>query len=81
MKSDKSKMQQNGQRTPGIPCPNCRNLIPISIQQIINASVVFCPICGLKLDIDKRKSDKALKLLAKVDEAQKRIEDASRFNK
>ena len=65
------------QRVPGIRCPHCCNFIPTSIQQILFSSCLFCPTCGLKLNIDKRKSDKALQILAKVDEAQRRVEDAS----
>ena len=78
---DKPRMTQHEQRLPGIRCPKCGNFIPTSIQQILFSSCLFCPTCGLKLNIDKRKSDKALKILEKVDEAQKRIEDASKFSK
>lgn len=74
-------MQQDQQRVPGIRCPHCGNFIPTSIQQILFSSCLFCPNCGLKLNIDKRKADKALKILQKVDEAQKRIEDVSKFSK
>ena len=74
------RMQQQ-QRLPGIRCPHCGNFIPTSIQQILFSHSLFCPTCGLKLNIDKRKSDKALKILGKVDEAQRRIEDTSKFNK
>jgi DNA-directed RNA polymerase subunit RPC12/RpoP len=69
---DKPRMTQHEQRLPGIRCPKCGNFIPTSIQQILFSSCLFCPTCGFKLNIDKRKSDKALKILAKVDEAQKR---------
>jgi len=77
----KPKMQQQQQRIPGIRCPHCGNLIPTSIQQILFSSSLFCPTCGLKLNIDKRKSDKALEMLKKVDEAQKRVEETSHFSK
>ena len=77
----KPKMQQQLQRVPGIRCPHCGNLIPTSIQQILFSSSLFCPTCGLKLNIDKRKSDKALEMLKKVDEAQKRVEETSHFSK
>ena len=63
----KPRMQQQLQRMPGIQCPICRSL--------------HCPVCGLSLFIDKKKSDKALKILAKVDEAQRRVEDTSHFSK
>lgn len=77
----KPRMQQQQQRIPGIPCPHCGNLIPTSIQQILFSSCLFCSICGLKLNIDKRKSDKALKILAKVDAAQKQVESGSQIYK
>ena len=77
----KPRMQQQLQRMPGIRCPHCGNFIPTSIQQILFSNCLFCPSCGLKLNIYKRKSDKALKILAKVDEAQRRVEDTSHFSK
>ena len=73
------RMQQQQQRVPGIRCPHCGNFIPTSIQQILYSSCLFCPTCGLKLNIDKRKSDKALEILAKVDEQQRRVEESSHF--
>jgi DNA-directed RNA polymerase subunit RPC12/RpoP len=77
----KPKMQQQLQRVPGIRCPHCGNLIPTSIQQILFSSSLFCPTCGLKLNIDKRKSDKALEMIKKVEDAQKRVEETSHFSK
>ena len=77
----KPRMQQQQQRIPGIPCPHCGNFIPTSIQQILFSSCLFCPTCGFKLNIDKRKSDKALKILAKVDAAQKQVESRSQIYK
>ena len=77
----KSKMQQQQQRVPGIRCPHCGNFIPTSIQQILFSCSLFCPTCGLKLNIDKTKSDKALKILSKVDETQKKVEETSHFSK
>ena len=77
----KPKMQQQQQRVPGIRCPHCGNFIPTSIQQILFSSCLFCPTCGLKLNIDKRKSDKALKILEKVDEAQKKSKESLQVSK
>jgi len=77
---DKPRMQQHGQKTPGIRCPHCGNLIPTSIQQILYSNILFCPTCGLKINIDKRKSDKALKILTKMDELQKRVQDRLKNN-
>ena len=81
MISKNQRTQHSSQHMPGMPCPNCGNFIPTSIQQILFSGSLFCPTCGLRINIDKRKSDKALKILEKVDEAQKRIEDASKFSK
>lgn len=69
---DRPRTQDTPQHMPGIKCPNCGNFIPSSIEQILFSRVLFCPTCGLKLNIDKRKSDKALQILAKVDEAARR---------
>lgn len=68
------------QRIPGITCPRCGNFIPTSIGELISASYLRCPICRLQLNIDKHKSDKALKALAKVDEAQRKVNEKSRFD-
>lgn len=77
----KPRMQQQQQRIPGIRCPHCGNLIPTSIQQILFSSCLFCPTCGLRLNIDKKKSDKALKILAKVDAIQKQVESGQQIYK
>ena len=77
----KPRMQQQLQRMPGIQYPICSQLIPVSIHQLLFARSLHCPVCGLSLFIDKKKSDKALKILAKVDEAQRRVEDTSHFSK
>ena len=77
----KPRMQQQLQRMPGIQCPICSQLIPVSIHQLLFARSLHCPVCGLSLFIDNKKSDKALKILAKVDEAQRRVEDTSHFSK
>ena len=66
------RMEQQQQRVPGIRCSQCGNFIPTSIQQILFSRTLFCPTCGLKLNIDKRKAEKALKILEKVDEAMRR---------
>lgn len=77
----KPRMQQQLQHMPGIQCPICSQLIPVSIHQLLFARSLHCPVCGLSLFIDKKKSDKALKILAKVDEAQRRVENTSHFSK
>lgn len=77
MMATKPRIQQGEQRTPGIQCPHCGNMIPTSIKQILFSNSLFCPTCGLKINIDKCKSDKALKILAKVNKAQQKVENAS----
>ena len=62
------------QRIPGLPCPNCKNLIPITIHQLLEAKSIFCPICGLRLSMDKKPSDKAKDVLRKIEEAQKKYD-------
>ena len=62
------------QRTPGLACPNCKNLIPITIHQLLEAKSIFCPICGLRLSLDKKSSDKAKDVLIKIEEAQKKYD-------
>lgn len=74
------KTTNPNERIPGITCPRCGNFIPTSITELISSGSLRCPVCHLRLDIDKQKSDRALKALAKVDEAQKRVNERSRFN-
>ena len=69
---DQPRTHETPQRMPGISCPRCGDFIPTSIKQILFSKVLFCPTCGLHLNIDKRKAGKALELLAKVDEAMRR---------
>ena len=67
--------KDNKQRMPGMSCPNCKNLIPITMHQLLEAKSIFCPICGLKLSMDKKPSDKAKDVLRKIEEAQKKLEN------
>lgn len=59
------------QRIPGLACPNCNNLIPITMHQLLESKSVFCPICGLRLDIGKKPSDKIKDKLRKLEETKK----------
>ena len=51
------------------------------MQQILFSRSLFCPTCGLRLNIDQNKSDKALKILEKVNAMQKQIESSSQIYK
>jgi len=75
------RSEHSSQHMPGMPCPNCGNFIPTSIQQILFSKSLYCPICGLSINIDKRKSDKALKMLEKIDKVQKKSEESLQVSK
>ena len=59
-----------GSATPGVRCQHCGSFIQTTIQRILSNEGVFCPTCGLRNNFSKRKAEKALKIYAKVAEAQ-----------
>lgn len=63
LKSIAGGTDQEGNKVSGISCPQCYGFIPITIQQILSGSAVFCPCCGLRLEIAKIKSEKAHEIL------------------
>ena len=69
--SSRPNIQQ--QRMPGLACPRCGNFIPTSIKQILYSSALFCPTCGLSLNIDKRKSETALRRITELEKESRRI--------
>ena len=66
------------QQVPGMACPQCGKFIPTTITELLTSGYLRCPYCLLKLDIDRHKSATALKALAKVEAAQKRVESTSK---
>ena len=44
------------------------------MHQILESSAIFCPSCGLRLDINKAALSKSIEALKKVAEAQKEAE-------
>ena len=62
-------------RPSGMPCPQCKGFIPISMQQIIMESSVVCPHCGLRLNINHPESQPAIEALKKFKEMQKQFEE------
>jgi len=42
-------------KIPGIKCPDCKNIIPVAIEQIKFQKYIICPICGYTLKIDNDK--------------------------
>ena len=69
----------NGQG--GIPCPHCNTRIPTSMQELVTATKIVCPICRLELWIDRKSSEKAIMAMNKVLEAQKNLEGHKRDKK
>ena len=64
------KKKQHQYKISGMPCPKCGNFIPISVHQIIESISIFCPSCGLRLEMNKKTSEKALETFKKISEAQ-----------
>lgn len=55
----------------GMPCPACGYFIPITMYQIMELGSIYCPCCGLRLDINKQASAKAIEALKTLGEAQR----------
>ena len=72
---------KQAQQVPGMACPQCGKFIPTTITELLTSGYLRCPYCLLKLNIDRHKSATALKALAKVEAAQKRVESTSKFNR
>ena len=64
---------QQAQRPSGMPCPQCKGFIPVTMQQIITESSIFCPHCGLRLNINHQESQPAIEALKKFQQAQNDI--------
>lgn len=47
-------------RTPRLPCPNCGELISISLYDLVSASEFSCPHCLTKMTMDRPASKDAL---------------------
>ena len=69
--------QIHTQRMPGLQCPRCNNFIPTSIHELLAANYLRCPLCGLQ----RQQSEKALKALAKVELAQRQVDEKSTFKR
>lgn len=68
------------QRT-GFNCPNCSGFIETTAINILTASCLICPQCGLRLEIDKANSRKAFDALKKINEAKRNLDEKSRFSR
>lgn len=47
-------------------CPSCGSDIHVSMYDILSTSSITCPACGLRMEINKSKSQKALDALEKL---------------
>lgn len=72
---------QAQQRIPGFACPRCGQFMPVPIHQLLHQRSVSCPWCHQRLDIDRQASAKALSILAKVEEAQQRVNNVGSINR
>ena len=52
-------------RPSGMPCPTCGGFIPVTMQEIITASCIHCPSCGITLNINQQESRPAIEALQK----------------
>lgn len=61
---------QQAQRASGMPCPQCGQFIPVSMQQIIMEPYIICPHCSLQLNINHGESRQAIEALRKFQQVQ-----------
>ncbi len=74
-----SQAQQSSQR-PGLPCPQCRFLIEMSIERLLYQSEFKCPACFLTLTMDRMSSQPALELLQKLQVAAENVQKHKKFD-
>lgn len=72
-------MLNNNQKQPGLNCPQCGHFIPTTITELLSARALRCPHCRLELTINRQESKRAMEILQKVDDAQKNLDNASKF--
>jgi DNA-directed RNA polymerase subunit RPC12/RpoP len=72
-------MLNNNQRQPGLNCPQCGTFIPTTIAELLSARSLRCPHCRLELTINRHESKRAMEILQKVEDAQKNLDNASKF--
>lgn len=61
-------------RPTGFPCPECKFIMKVTIEQLLYGKRIECPSCGLVLSVNKEKSKKSLKLLQDLHVAIKNVE-------
>jgi transcription elongation factor Elf1 len=60
-------------------CPQCGQFIPTTISELLSARVLHCPYCHLELTINRAESKHAMDILKEVDDASKKLDNASKF--
>ncbi len=63
---------------PGLPCPNCNELIRFTIEALLTRTDFFCSACGLKLSLNRPESQESLQVLEKINEAAENVEKVKR---
>ncbi len=69
------------ERQPGLRCPVCGAFIRTSIEELLSVHSLRCSECRLELKLDRWASAKALQALEKVQDARKKVENTSKFNR
>jgi len=72
--SQKDMAQNNNTNSPqGLRCPECQNIIPVTIEMLVQRQTFKCQNCNLELEIDEEASTSVLESLEKVYEAQQEV--------
>ncbi len=77
-----SKVEEHSrEQKTGLKCPQCGTFIETTVFQLLTEQGLICPGCHLRLNIDHTKSQPAFEALRKVQQAQKNLEEKSKFNR
>jgi uncharacterized protein YbaR (Trm112 family) len=52
----------------GIACPECRTIIPVTVERLLKADAFVCPSCKLELRVDVDRSNRTLATLREYSE-------------
>ncbi len=70
----------DGSHPAGMPCPKCNGFIPISMYQLLSGNSIYCPNCGLKLDLQKSSYEKSREAIKKLEEVERSLKLENTFN-
>lgn len=57
----------------GFSCPVCHKFIPVSAKDLFLKVAIKCPSCSLSLTVDRKQSEAAMRVLKRVINGQKEI--------